>query len=97
MAMTILGNDHDNGTRYEMVLFMEAVSAYCWTEEVRSLHHKAMALMTQSLSDYFLRYTGIDLNVAITSDYRCTKKSDTFSYYVEEYHTTLFHTQPPQN
>ena len=52
--------------------------------------------MTQSLSNYFLKNAGIDLNKLITSDY-CCMKNDTFSYHVEEYHTTLFHTQPPQD
>ena len=54
------------------------------------------ALTTRSLSDYFLRYAGIDLNAAITGDYCCTKRV-TFSYNVEEYHTAPFHTQLPQN
>ena len=38
----------------------------------------------------------LNLNIPITSDYqRCTK--GLFSYCVEKYHTTLFHTRPPQN
>ena len=64
---------------------MEAVTACCST--LQSLE----ALMTQSLSNYFLKNAGIDLNKLITSDY-CCMKNDTFSYHVEEYHTTLFHT-----
>ena len=33
-----------------MILFMEAVSAYCWTEEMRSLHRKVMELLRPKVS-----------------------------------------------
>ena len=69
---------------------MEAVTACCST--LQSLG----VLITRSLSDYFLKNAGIDLNILITSDYR-RMKSDTFFYHMEEYHTTLFHTRPPEN
>ena len=47
--------------------------------------------MTWSLSDYIFRYAGIDLELLITSDYRCMKRVTLFSYRVDEYHTTVSH------
>ena len=56
--------------------------------------------MTQTLSDYFLRNASIDLNhrylkyLFESTDYEWLplhEKSDTFSYHVEEYHTTVSH------
>ena len=63
---------------------------YCWWKQllltaelhdkVCLLHCKALigALMTRSLSDYSLRYAGIDLNILITRLYHCTKRVTLF-------------------
>ena len=47
-------------------------------------------LMAQRFSDYFLGNADIDLNIPRTSGYRWHE--ETFSYRVEKYHATLFHT-----
>ena len=50
-----------------------------------------MKCMIQSLSGYFLRNAGIDLNILlITSDYCCMKRVALFPTTMEEYHAILF-------
>ena len=74
-------------------------SSYCLQMKCartpQSLGALMIVLMTRSLSDYFPRNAGIDLNIRKLTDYDVARR-DSF-YCVEKYHATLFHSQLPQN
>ena len=96
--MSILGKkwftcEHENAATGSATGGIVDGSSYCLllNDEVRSNTAKPWSSYDSTYDPKSQQL----LNIPTASDYHCTKRL--FSYCVEKYHATLFHTQPPQN